>query len=165
MSRVPQVVVNPEDSKSIAEHLNRVQRVVDGRLEFGSPQDPNDPASTARALGVAHNGTLLNMEGSWFEAVLTATGRSTVTCVHNLDVATAQPATSPNVGWLEFAVIHDGTGADATSTFTVSKWYQGGTRTANAIDLGFNLATGGTAPTVNADHPVVVRMFFVRMVR
>jgi hypothetical protein len=47
----------------------------------------------------------------------------------------------------------------------VDVWYQGGTRTADAIDLGFNLVVGGTVPTVNAGNPVVVTLFFTRAVR
>jgi hypothetical protein len=165
VSRVPQVVLDPQDPKGIVEHLYRVQRVVDQRIEFGSPQDPRDPTSTVRALGGVHNGTLQNVEGSWFEAVLSATGRTTLTCVHNLDVATNQPATAPNVRWLVFGVQHNGTGADGTTTYAVDVWYQGGTRTADAIDLGFNLVVGGTVPTVNAGNPVVVTLFFTRAVR
>ena len=158
-------MVNPADPLSVVEHLYRVQRVVDRHVEFGSPQDPADPTSVVRALGAAHNGTILNIEGSWFEAVLEATGRTAVTCIHNLDVATNQPATAPNVKWLHFGVSHNGTGADATSTYAVDVWYQGGARTADAIALVFNLVVGGTAPTVNAANPVVVTLFFVRAVR
>lgn len=163
VSRVPQSIVNPQDPQSVVEHLYRVQREVDGKVEFGSPQDPADPTSTTRALGVAHNGTLQNMAGSWFEAVLTATGRTVVTCVHNLNVATTQPATAPNVRWLHFGVSHNGTGAVAP-TVDVDVAYLGGARTADAIDLTFNLVVGG-ALTVNAANPVVVTLFFTRAVR
>lgn len=164
MSRVPQVVVNPNDPQSMVEHLYRVQRVVDRFVEFGSPQDPTDPASTARALGTAHNGTLQNMDGSWFEAVLEATGVTTINCVHNLNVATNQPATAPNVRWLPFGVMHNGTGA-AAATVAVDVWYLGSlVPTADAINLMFNLVVGG-ALTVNAANPVVVTLFFVRAVR
>lgn len=163
MSRVPYALVDPKDPLSIVEHLGRVQRVVDGKVEFGSPQDPNDPTGTTRALGVAHNGTLLNIEGSWFDAVLTATGRTVLTCVHNLNVATTQPATAPNVRWLVFGVLHNGTGA-VLPTVDVGVSYLGGARTADAIDLTFNLVVGGVL-TVNAGNPVVASLFFVRAIR
>jgi len=165
VSRIPRVVVDPRDPQSVVDHLYRVQRVVDGDVEFGSPQDPSDPTSVTRALGAAHNGTLLNIAGSWFEVVLEATGRTAVTCIHNLNVGTAQPATAPNVRWLVFGVSHNGTGADATTTYAVDVWYQGGARTADQIALALNLVTGGTAPTVNAANPVVVTLFLVRAVR
>lgn len=163
MSRVPQVVVDPKDAPSVVEHLYRVQRVVDRFVEFGSPQDPTDPTSTTRALGVAHNGTLQNMDGSWFEAVLEAAGRTIVTCVHNLNVATTQPATAPNVRWIPFGVMHNGTG-NVLATVDVEIAYLGGARTADQIELVMNLVVGGVL-TVNAANPVVVSLFFVRAIR
>lgn len=166
MSRVARVLYDPSDPKSVAEHASRVQRVVDGLIEFGSPQDPTNPQSTTRADGASHNGILQNMDGSWFEAVLTATGKSTVTCIHNLNVATTQPATAPNVRWLVFGVMHDGTGADATSIYRVHVWWQAPSApTADQIVLGFDIVTAGTAPTINGSHPVVVTLFFTRAVR
>ena len=158
--RVAKILTDPHKPESLVEHLKAIQRAVDGGVEFGSPQDPNDPTSTTRANGTTHNGTVVNLRGSWFEAVLEATGRTTVTCTHNLDTHVVGTATNPNVSWLVFGVLHDGTAADATTTYTVNVWYQGGTRTADAVDLGFSLATAGTAPTINATHPVVVRLFF-----
>lgn len=163
MSRVPQAPIDAKNPQSIVEHLYRVQRVVDRLVEFGSPQDPSDPTSTTRALGVAHNGTLQNIDGSWFEAVLEATGRTAITCVHNLNVATTQPATAPNVRWLVFGVQHNGAGA-VMPTIAVDCWYQGGARTADQIELVFNLVVGGVL-TVDAANPVVVSLFFVRAVR
>ena len=166
MGRIPKPPINPDAPAEIVEHLYRVQREVDGKLEFGSPQNPSDPTSTTRANGTTHNGTLLNVDGSWFDAVLTATGKSSVTCIHNLNVGTLTPATVPNVRWLVFGVMHDGTGADATSIYRVSVWFQAPSApTANQIVLGFDIVTAGTAPTINADHPVVVSLFFTRAVR
>lgn len=165
--RVVRPIENPADPQAIAEHASRLHRVVDGGIEFGSPQNPNDPQSSTRADGVSHNGILQNIDGSWFEAVLTSTGKSTVTCIHNLnsEIQTNLPATVPNVRWLNFAVMHDGTGADATSIYRVQVWYQGGSRDKDQISLGFDIVTAGTAPTINADHPVVVTLFFSKAVR
>lgn len=165
LSRIPRVVVDPKDPRSIVEHLYRVQREVDGRLEFGSPQNPNDPTSTTRALGGVHNGTLQNIDGSWFEAVLTAAGRTSVTCTHNLDVSTLNPAATPNVRWLVFGWMHNGTGGSAATRLDLAVWYQGGTRTANAIDLIFDVTVTAGALTIDGSNPVVVSLFFTRAVR
>lgn len=165
MSRVPRSVVDPRDPKSISEHLYRVQRVVDGLLEFGSPQDPTDPTSTTRADGVSHNGTVLNMDGSWFEAVLTAAGRSSVTVTHNLNVGTDNPTTSANVRWMVFGWQHNGTGGSGATRLDLAVWYQGGTRTADAIDLVFDVTVTAGALTIDALNPVVVTLFVTRAVR
>lgn len=166
--RLGRTLPDPKNPQSVVEYLARSQRIIDGLIEFGSPQDPNDPASTTRALGTgtgAHNGTLVNLAGAWYEVVLTATGRSAVTVTHNLNAHTNNPTTSANVRWLIFGVMHDGTNADATTTYTVNGWYQGGTRTADTIALAFNLVIGGTAPTIDASHPVVVTLWLQTAVR
>ena len=165
MGRIPHPTLNPKAPEEIAEHLLRVHREVDGKIEFGSPQDPTNPTSTTRANGVAHNGLLQNIDGAFFEAVLTATGRSAVTAIHNLNVGTQNPAGTPNVRWLVFGVMHDGTAADATTTYTLNAWYQGGAITADQLAMAMNLVIGGTAPTINGTHPVVVTLFFTKAVR
>jgi hypothetical protein len=166
--RVARTLPDPKNPESMVEYLARLERIVDGGIEFGTPQDPNNPTSTVRALGTgtgAHNGTLVNLSGAWYEAVLTATGRSAVTVTHNLNAHTSNPTTTANVRWLVFGIMHDGTAADATTTYAVDCWYQGGTRTADAIALAFNLVVGGTAPTINGSHPVVVTLWLQTAVR
>lgn len=157
MSRVPRVIVDPTQPQSIVEHLGRVQRVLDGEVEFGNPQDPTDPQSTTRANGVAHNGTVLNVRGSWFEAAVTALNTN-VTCTHNLGLPIVS-ASSPNVRWLVFGWQHDGTGAGAGSS--VSAVYVGGAVTTNSIVLRFFAA----GRTVDVIHPLTVSLFFVPAVR
>ena len=164
MSRVPQSVVNPSDPKSIVEHLYRVQRVVDGRIEFGSPQDPNDPASTTAADGVTHNGTLLNVVGSWIQLTVTALD-TLVACPHNLGVpVTVVTSTNqPNVRWLVFGFQHDGTGATAASCFSCN--YETGDAASISEDsfpLRFYSSSGRT---VDGDHPLLVSLFFIPAVR
>lgn len=159
MSRVPQVVVNPQDPQSITEHLFRVQRVVDGRLEFGSPQDPRDPASATIPDGASHNGIIQNIMGSWFELSL-GTGDLAVdqTCTHNLGIPIVS-ASTPNVRWIVFGLQHNAAGAGAGST--ISAVYEGGTVGENAIVLRFYAA----ARTVNDANPLKVTLFFVPVVR
>lgn len=106
MSRVPRIVVDPRQPQSVVDHLGRVQTVVDGKLEFGSPQDPTDPQSTSLADGATHNGTLQNLLGSWVEASVTALDTA-VRFTHNLGVPVITGF--PNVRWLVFALQHDGT--------------------------------------------------------
>ncbi len=159
MSRIPQAVINPKDPLSIVEHLYRVQRVVDGQIDFGAPQDPKDPASSTLPDGSAHNGILNNILGSWFEISI-GTGDLAVdqTCTHNL----GQPivsATTPNVRWLVFGIQHNAAGAGAGST--VSVVYEGGTVGENSIVLRFYAA----ARTVNDANPLKVTLFFIPVVR
>lgn len=165
MSRVPQTVVNPEDPRSIVEHLYRVQRVVDGRLEFGSPQNPNDPASVTLANGVAHNGTLQNLLGSWVEVDVTAAD-TLVNCVHNLGVpVTVVAATNqPNVRWLVFGFQHSGNGANAASTLSCNfELGDAASITENSFPLRFYVGGGRT---VGADpDDLRVSIFFVPAVR
>lgn len=163
MSRVPPNVVNPTDPMSVVEHVYRVQRVVDGKMEFGSPQDPTNPTSATVANGVAHNGTILNMEGSWYSALITAVGRSTITCTHNL--ATPTTAGLIPVRWLIFGWTHDGTGGGAATELDLALWYMGGAVTTNAIVLSVSCAVIAGALTINADHPVRLDLFFTRAVR
>jgi len=157
--RVPLVIVDPKNPLSIVEHLSRVQRTVDGQIEFGTPQDPNDPASTTLANGSAHNGTLLNILGSWVEVSVGAAQVNTnLTFTHNLDVQVLG-ATTPNVRWLVFGWQHSGVGSLAGSS--VSLVYTDGTVTANSI--GLRVWAGGL--TVDGGNQLKVSAFFIPSVR
>ena len=166
MSRVPQSIVNPQDPQSIVEHLYRVQRVVDGRVEFGSPQDPRDPASTTVANGTAHNGTILNVQGSWFTAVIEAVGRTDVICIHNLFDSTFTPSAGlVPVRWLPFAWRHSGTGGGVATELDLAVWYMGGAVAFDRITLAFSVNVIAGALTINAANPVRVDLFFTQAVR
>ena len=95
MSRIARTLQDPKNPLAVAEHLSRIQRVVDGDIEFGNPNSPTDPASTTRATGGtgAHNGTLVNVSGAWVEISITATGSTRHTCTHNLNVQAISAAT------------------------------------------------------------------------
>lgn len=165
MSRIPQVVVNPDSPMSIVDHLYRVGRVVDGRLEFGSPQDPEDPASVTLANGTTHNGTLLNLAGSWFEKDQD-TLDTRFDCAHNLGipVTVVGGVNKPNVRWLFANFQHNGTGVVA-GTPTLSVNYDSrdaASITTNSFPLRLYAAA---VRTVNAGNPVRVTLFFTGAVR
>lgn len=163
MSRVPRVIVNPKDPQSIVEHLGRVQRVVDGRLEFGSPQDPNDPQSATVANGTTHNGTLQNLDGSWFSCVIEAAGRSNLVCIHNLFESTFTPTAGLiPVRWIPCGWLHDGTGGGDLS---LTVWYAGGAVAFDRITLAVNVVVTAGVVTVSAAHPVRLDLFFIRAIR
>ena len=165
MSRVPRLVVDDRQPKSIVEQLSRLLRVVDGDLGFGSPQDPTDPTSTTLANGASHNGTLENVKGSWVEVDVTAAD-TLVNCVHNLGVpVTVVSATNqPNVRWMVFGFQHSGTGANAASTLSCN--YETGDAasiTENSFPLRFYVGGGRT---VGADpDDLRVTLFFTPAVR
>jgi len=157
MGRVPKVLVDVKNPQSVVDYVSRIQRVVDGQIEFGSPQDPRDPASTNIADGTTQNGTLLNIAGSWVELKLDDVGNlinTNVTCIHNLGVAVLS-ASEPNVRWLMFGWQHSGAGAGAGSA--VSAIYVDGAVTSNSIQLRFHAA----ARTVTVANPLKVCLFFV----
>ena len=159
--RVPRVIVDPSNPLSVVEHVYRIQRTMDGDIEFGTPNDPRDPASTTLANGSDHNGDLQNIRGSWVEVSITTGGNglnNQITCTHNLNVQVLS-GTTPNVRWLVFGFQHDGTGALAGSSITAV--YSGGTVTADSIQLKF--WAGGL--TVDGSHPLKVTLFFVPVVR
>jgi hypothetical protein len=161
---VPQSVVDPDDPQAIVEHLYRVQRVVDGRLEFGSPQDPRDPAGTALATGTAHNGTILNILGSWVELDVTSQD-APVACVHNLDVpvTSVSGVNQPNVRWLVFGWQHNGAGAAPGSTMSCN--YEP-TDAASITSNSFPLRFYAAGRTIGADpNDLRVTLFFVPAVR
>lgn len=155
MTRVPKVLVDPSSPQSIVDHLGRVQRIVDQQIDFGTPQDPRDPTSTAPADGIAHNGTIANMAGSWFQLQLddaTNLLNTDVTCIHNLGVQVV--ASRPNVLWSIKSIEHDGTGAGAGSVVTAV--YSNGAVTTNSIQLRFFAA----ARTVTVAHPLLLTIWF-----
>jgi hypothetical protein len=159
-----------DQMNALRQQMNEVLLVVDDHIEFGEPQNPNDPTSTtlAGATGVdaAHNGTISNVNGSWVEILLTAAGTSVVTCTHNLfldPVYTVPVPGEPNCRWLPFGFIHDGTGGDATSGLSITPGFiSGNTVTASAIDLSISVITDGTALTIDGNHPLRVTLFFIK---
>jgi len=116
MGRVPETPLNPDEPNSIAELADNTRREVDGNIEFGSPQDPDDLTSTELPGADAvsdprHNGTVLNIAGSWASADVTALDTA-VTFHHNLyldnDQYTLPVSGSPNVRAMSFWWQHDG---------------------------------------------------------
>ena len=156
MGRVPKVLVDINQPQSIVDYMSRIQRVVDGQIEIGSPKDPRDPTSTALADGVVHNGTILNGAGSWVEILINDTTQplnSNVTCTHNLGLQVIS-ASEPNVLWQVCGLQHSGAGAGAGSAITVI--YVDGAVTSNSIQLRFHAA----ARTVNVANPLKVALWF-----
>lgn len=157
---------DPKDPLSIVQQVEEVQRVADGLIEFGHPNDPEDISSTTPAgmASTSHNGNVQNIVGAWVEAKFTATN-SAVLVYHNLfahDPNYAVPVSgAPNVRWLVFGFSHDGTGVDAASALSVN-FTEGDTVNANSIQL--RLYAAGTR-TVGAGNPVTVTLFFTPAAR
>lgn len=147
---------DPKNPKSVVEHVDGVQRILDQQVSFGHPQDPGDDAGTALA-GTTHNGVIYNMEGTWVELRVTVLDANT-TCTHNLNL-TVLSASQPNCRWLVWGYQHDGTGAGTTSTISCN--YEDGTVAADSIQLRFY----AVARTVDADHPLKVTLWFIPAVR
>ena len=156
MGRPQRSDANPKDPHSIVEHLGANQRILDGQVEFGHPGNPISDASTALA-GTTHNGTLMNMAGSWVELAVSALNTNT-TCTHNLELAIPS-ASQPNCRWLVWGWQHDGTGAGATTQ--VNALYVDGTVGANSIQLKFY----ATTLTVGAGNKLRVTLYFIPAVR
>jgi hypothetical protein len=177
MGKVAQIhtATGPEpDPLAVSQQLQEVARTLDQEVEFGEPQDPEDPTSTTLAGGAVanHNGTIANIAGSWVEVSLTQTGLTSVICYHNLylnDPEYAVPVSGePNCRWLVFGVMHDGTGADATtggSRLGVDVAFVGDAVNPNNITLRFNVRREGRAITVGDSNPVKVTLFFTRATR
>ena len=162
------------DSLALAQQVDELVRVVDGNIEFGEPQNPLDISDAGLAgdfaLADAHQGTPLNIAGSWVEIALEVVGLTTATCTHNLylqDNAYVLPVTSqPNCRWLQFGVMHDGTPSQpASSRLGVDVFYFGDAVTTNSIDLRFNLRVMGIRPTIGSSNPVLVTLFFTKATR
>ncbi len=167
--------LNP-DSSAVPEQLDELSRVLNEEVEFGDPQNPNDPTSTTLAGDFSagdHNGTLQNIAGSWVEIALEVTGLTIATCTHNLytrnDQATVPVSGQPNCRWLVFGIMHDGTAADVgivSSRYGVDVAFMGGdTVNVNDIQLRFNLRLSGEAITVGSSNPVRVTLFFTKATR
>lgn len=167
MSRIVRLLQDPKNPLAIAEHLSRVQTIVDGKLEFGSPQDPRDPASTTVADGAAHNGTLQNLDGAWYSALITATGRTDLTCIHNLFDATLFTPTAGliPVRWLVWGWSHNGVGGGVATELDLAVWYMGGNITATSIVLAASVNVTAGALTINGGNPLRLDLFFTRAVR
>lgn len=162
--RIQRTLPDPSDPKSIVEYLSRVQRIVDGGIEVGNPNDPRDPSSTTLANGTAHNGTLVNLLGAWFEIAVEAAD-TRFDCVHNLNVQVIQVAAAnqPNVRWPFVCFKHDGTGINAASTLSVNYDTRDAANiTADSFPL--RLYVGG-GRTVSAAHPVTITVFLTPAVR
>ena len=170
--RVNKVQTDPDKPESIAEQQKEMMQVVDGLIEFGEPLDPFDPKNTglAGAAAASHPGTTSNIAGSWVEIILTTSGRSEKECHHNLylndgSAYTLPTSGEPNVRWLLFGALHDGTNKDGTETLACNVAFAGGTVTVNSVKLLFNAVTGGTAVTIDSNHPVLCTLFFTRATR
>jgi hypothetical protein len=163
-----------DQMNALRQQMNEVLLVVDDHVEFGEPSNPEDPenslglrAGDMTAAGM-HNGTVSNVQGSWVEIELTSAGITDAVCTHNLfmdPTYTVPVAGEPNCRWIHFALMHDGTAADGTSLFTVDINFIGGTVDPEAITLRMNLVLAGTNITVDADHPVLVSLFFTKATR
>ncbi len=165
MSRVDRYLVDPNEPQSIVEQMEKIHQVVDGDIGFGFPNEEAAPTSStaAGAAPTNHNGYVENIVGSWVEATFTAADTA-VTCYHNLfpDPEYNLPVTGePNVRWLVFGFSHDGTGANAASTLSVS-FHETDTVAVNSIELRCYVGGGRT---IHADNPVTVTLFFVPAVR
>lgn len=162
--RIGRTLPDPSDPKSIVEYLARSQRIIDGFIEVGSPQNPNDPASTTLADGSAHNGTLVNMAGAWVEVDVTAADTK-FDCVHNLgaQVLVSGGNNLPNVRWQVMGFQHNGTGAIATSTLSVN-YDSRDQASISTTSFPLRLYVGVTR-TVNGGNPVRVTLFFTPAVR
>ena len=173
--RVDKVQPDPSKPESIVDQLSKVIQVVDGLVEFGDPIDPFDPGNTGRAgaSSTAHPGSISNIHGSWVEVVITTAGTpQIVECHHNLYLEENNAGTytlptsgEPNVRWLVFGWLHDGSGGDATSTLDCFVTFIGDTVAVNSVKLVFDVVKGGTNVTVDGDHPVLCTLFFTRASR
>jgi hypothetical protein len=153
---------SPDFNKSVVEAISRLLRIVEGEIEIGDPQHPQDDGSATLAgsgTPTTHNGRVVNIRGSWVELNVTAADTA-VTCTHNLSIPVAVTG-EPNVLWTVKRCIHSGTAANAASTWSVN-FEVGDTVGTDAIQLRFYAAG---ARTVNADNPLKVTLFFEPAVR
>lgn len=163
--RIGRTLPDPAKPQSIVEFLARSQRIIDGQIEFGSPNDPNDPASVTLANGTAHNGTLVNLLGAWVE-IDVATLDAPQACVHNLGVpvTVVGGVNQPNVRWLVFGYQHSGTLAIAGSTISCNyELTDAANITTNSFPLRFYAA--GTRTIAADPDDLRVTLFFTPAVR
>lgn len=154
----------PEFPDQIVSFLREVRRFADGMVEFGHPQDPTDPSATglAGATTTSHPGTLVNIRGTWVELDVTALDTDT-RCYHNLNLLVPYTG-EPNVRWLLFGVIHDGTNVAAGDEVVSCNFEEGSAVDADYIDLKF-YRDGSGPRTVDGTHPLKVTLFFIPAVR
>lgn len=161
MTRVPGSLLSNSDMQAVIEHAKATQRALNGRIEFGHPGSPlGSDLSLATGLGTSHNGTVVNIYGSWVDQTVTAKDTA-VLFRHNLDrnIVTAAGLNLPNVRWLLFGVVHGGSGV-STGVETISCNYDRrdqGAITRNALPLRFYAAAGRN---VTPGTPLKVTVFF-----
>jgi hypothetical protein len=155
VSRTQVTITNPTDTAQIAEAVSELQRIVDARVEFGNPQDPNGPTTTLAGSGTptTHNGQTMNILGRWVELEFTALDTEVV-ANHNLSVEVFN--TEVNVRWIVMGIRHSGDAANGTAAISIIH-EDGGTLTADTLGLRAYCAA---TRTVDADNPIRVSLFF-----
>lgn len=135
-------------------------------IEIGSPQPFDDPGSTtlAGAAATSHNGTIIDIAGSWVEISIEGVNRQTFTAFHNLFLDTPEYAVNstagPNVRWQVMGWIHDSTASSPLLSLNV--WYEGGTVAVNSLPMVANIGVYGGSITIDGDHPMKLSMFFTK---
>lgn len=130
--------------EDLQKRVSLLERLFQAGLSFGVPVSITE-------LGVASGQRVGNMRGSWVRKSITALGNNTFT--HNLELTA--PTGVVNVLWPIVMKRHDGNQAGTGDTIDVV--YQGGTITANAIDL---FVVAGGSRLVSAGHPLTLDIFF-----
>lgn len=148
--RIGELGFDPNNLKSVAEALTLVIRVVDRQIEFGNPQGPTAATDLA---GTTHNGTLMNIKGSWVELEID-TRDLAFEVNHNLAVPVFDG--EMNVRWFIAGVRHDGTAAGVSAVISFNH-EDGDAITENM----FELRCYANGRTVDADHPVRVTLFVI----
>ncbi len=165
-------------TESIQAQITRLTTVMNGQLEYGTTTAEQKPlirfAGQPGGGTTFHNGTMINVQGSWVEALVTGISSvEQVTCVHNLYLDdpnyTLPVSERPNCRWQHWGSRHDGTAADVTTVFGTHIMYHEyttGLVLANEITLQFFIdPLAGTAPTVDVLHPVIVSLFFTKAIK
>jgi len=132
------------DLEDLDRRINMLENTLFAGLSYGVPVSITE-------RGTASGQRVDNMRGAWVHATITALGNNTFT--HNLELAA--PTGVLNVRWLVFGWQHDGNGAGTSSN--VALIYQGGTVTADAVDLYVTAVTR----TVDVTHPLTLDLFFI----
>lgn len=159
--RLRDILVDPNNLKSVADALTEVISVLDREVSIGDPQDPTNDASTqlAGAAGPpVHNGDGGNLIGDWCEEHIDTAGAA-VTFNHNLGLPVVNG--EPNVFWI-YTLRHSGLLAIATSHLNLDFDDTLCTVTTNSIDLV--LRSDGVR-TVNGANPVRARVRFFPVTR
>jgi hypothetical protein len=166
VGRLRETLVDPNDTKQIAEVVTELQRVVDREIEFGNPADPTDDESSARAglSATAHPGTLMNIKGAWVEIQLdTSIALDTeIVCHHNLNLIVADPSgTEPNVRWIVMGIMQSSGGPGGTDAVVSVSHEEGDTVDTDSIGLRVH----ANNRTVNDANPLKVSLFIIPAVR